>query len=118
MQSRIPIEAIFLRDDAPTLQGRLAAAVVRAILESRARPGARLPSSRRLAQGLGVSRMTVTLVYQDLISQGYLEALPRSGIAVAATVPIAGWSRWPAPARGPGSCAGTTGGPSTTSRAA
>ncbi|ABA81447.1 aminotransferase class I/II-fold pyridoxal phosphate-dependent enzyme [Rhodobacter sphaeroides] len=87
MQSRIPIEAIFLRDDAPTLQGRLAAAVVRAILESRARPGARLPSSRRLAQGLGVSRMTVTLVYQDLISQGYLEALPRSGIAVAATVP-------------------------------
>lgn len=87
MKGRIPIDAIFLRDDAPTLQGRLAAAVVRAILEARARPGARLPSSRRLAKELGISRMTVTLVYQDLISQGYLEARPRSGIAVAATVP-------------------------------
>ncbi len=31
--------------------------------------------------------MTVTLVYQELISQGYLESLPRSGISVAATVP-------------------------------
>ena len=44
---RIPIEAIFLREaEAPTLQGRLAAAVVRAILESRARPGTP-PAARR-----------------------------------------------------------------------
>lgn len=88
MANRIPVEIIFLRkDEAPTLQGQLAAAIVRAILETRARPGARLPSSRRLAQALGLSRMTVTLVYQELISQGYLETIPRSGIAVAATVP-------------------------------
>ncbi|MCZ0964052.1 MocR-like pyridoxine biosynthesis transcription factor PdxR [Paracoccus benzoatiresistens] len=109
MRSDIPIDAVFLREDAPTLQGRLAAAIVRAILETRAHPGARLPSSRKLAQGLNISRMTVTLVYQDLVSQGYLEALPRSGIAVAATVPhrrvdvtsqsasksqTVRWSRW------------------------
>ncbi|MTH79260.1 PLP-dependent aminotransferase family protein [Paracoccus aestuariivivens] len=88
MQSQIPAEIILLREDeAPTLQGRLAAAIVRAILEIRARPGTRLPSSRKLAGALGISRMTVTLVYQDLVSQGYLETLPRSGIAVAATVP-------------------------------
>jgi len=88
MRSRIAPEIIFLREsDAPTLQGRLAAAIVRAILESRARPGTRLPSSRRLSQSLGLSRMTVTLVYQDLVSQGYLETIPRSGVAVAATVP-------------------------------
>ncbi|RMC32076.1 PLP-dependent aminotransferase family protein [Paracoccus alkanivorans] len=88
MSSRIPVETIFLREDeAPTLQGRLMAAIVRAILESRARPGTRLPSSRLLARSLGISRMTVTLVYQELVSQGYLETLPRSGIAVAATVP-------------------------------
>ncbi|GHG32825.1 MocR-like pyridoxine biosynthesis transcription factor PdxR [Paracoccus aerius] len=87
MKSDIPVDAIFLRQDAPTLQGQLAAAIVRAILETRAHPGTRLPSSRKLAQGLGISRMTVTLVYQDLVSQGYLAALPRSGIAVAATVP-------------------------------
>lgn len=88
MANRISADTIFLREaEAPTLQGQLAAAVVRAILESRARPGTRLPSSRRLAAALGLSRMTVTLVYQELVSQGYLEALPRSGIAVAATVP-------------------------------
>lgn len=88
MPSQLPIEIILLREDeAPTLQGRLATAIVRAILEIGARPGTRLPSSRKLAQGLGISRMTVTLVYQDLVSQGYLETLPRSGIAVAATVP-------------------------------
>ncbi|MTE00554.1 aminotransferase class I/II-fold pyridoxal phosphate-dependent enzyme [Paracoccus sp. YIM 132242] len=109
MPSDIPLDAIFLREDAPTLQGRLAAAIIRAILETRAHPGARLPSSRQLAQGLGLSRMTVTLVFQDLVSQGYLEALPRSGTAVAATVPhrrvdvtplpaarsqTVKWSRW------------------------
>jgi len=88
MKNRIQPQTIFLHDDdAPTLQGRLAAAIVRAILETRARPGARLPSSRGLAVALGISRMTVTLVYQDLVSQGYLETLPRSGVAVAATVP-------------------------------
>ena len=88
MQRRLSAEVIFLRNgDAPTLQGRLAAAVVRAILESRARPGTRLPSSRQLAEALGISRLTVTLVYQELVSQGYLETIPRSGIAVAATVP-------------------------------
>ncbi len=88
MHSRIAPEVIFLRDsDAPTRQGQLAAAIVRAVLESRARPGTRLPSSRSLAGALGLSRMTVTLVYQDLVSQGYLETIPRSGIAVAATVP-------------------------------
>lgn len=87
MTERIPIESIFLRDDAPTLQGRLAAAIIRAILETRAMPGTRLPSARTLAQGLSLSRMTVTLVCQDLVAQGYLEAFARSGMAVAATVP-------------------------------
>lgn len=88
MQNRIPPDIIFLRsNDAPTLQGQLAAAIVRAILETRARPETRLPSSRRLAESLGLSRMTVTLVYQDLVAQGYLQTIPRSGVAVAATVP-------------------------------
>lgn len=88
MPGRIPPETIFLREEeAPSLQGRLAAAIVRTILESRARPGTRLPSTRHLAQVLGISRMTVTLVYQELVSQGYLETIPRSGVAVAATVP-------------------------------
>lgn len=88
MFAKLSVETIFLREDeAPTLQGRLAAGIVRAILDSRARPGTRLPSSRRLADALGISRMTVTLVYQELVSRGYLQSMPRSGIAVAETVP-------------------------------
>lgn len=88
MKSMVPLDLIMLRkDEAPTIQGQLIAAIVRAILESRARPGSRLPSSRKLAEFLGISRMTVTLVYQELVSQGYLETLPRSGIVVATTVP-------------------------------
>ncbi|WP_347268208.1 PLP-dependent aminotransferase family protein [Paracoccus sp. (in: a-proteobacteria)] len=109
MGDLIPIEMFFRRDkDAGTLQARLAAAVVRAILETRAQPGTRLPSSRGLAGSLGISRMTVTLVYQELISQGYLETRARSGIMVAETVPhrrvrverdpkapgALDWSRW------------------------
>ncbi|MGA0617745.1 PLP-dependent aminotransferase family protein [Paracoccus sp. KR1-242] len=93
MANQLPAEIIQLRkDEASTLQGQLAAAIVRAILEAHARPGTRLPSSRRLAATLGISRMTVTLVYQDLVSRGYLETLPRSGIAVADSVPHRGLS--------------------------
>ncbi len=88
MNSRIPIEMFFQDEDAgQTLQARLAAAIVHAVLETRARPGTRLPSTRELARSLGLSRMTVTLVYQELVGQGYLETLPRSGVMVAATVP-------------------------------
>ena len=91
MASRIPIEMFFHDEDAAdagaTLQARLAAAIVQAVLETRASPGTRLPSSRVLAQTLNLSRMTVTLVYQELVSQGYLETRPRSGVIVADTVP-------------------------------
>ena len=88
MIGHVPIEMFFQRQTgAGSLQARLAAAVVQAILETRALPGTRLPSSRALADSLGISRMTVTLVYQDLVGQGYLETRPRSGIMVANTVP-------------------------------
>ena len=88
MSGQIPIEMFFRRDGATgTLQAQLAAAIVRAILETRAQPGTRMPSTRGLADSLGISRMTVTLVYQDLTSQGYIEAKPRSGMVVATTVP-------------------------------
>lgn len=88
MAWRIPIEMFFQRQpEQGTLQARLAAAIVRALLETRAPVGTRLPSSRALARALGISRTTVTLVYQELVGQGYLEPRPRSGIVVAATVP-------------------------------
>ena len=36
-------------------------------------PGAKLPSTRSLAAEWGVSRSTVTLAYEQLIAEGYLD---------------------------------------------
>lgn len=103
MEHRIQAEAVFLAaDSGPTLQGRLMAALVRLILDRRYPPGTRLPSTRHLAQHLGMSRLTVTLVYQELAAQGYIESLPRSGTVVASGVPH---RRIVPPAPGPGDAA-------------
>lgn len=86
--SRISSETIHLGDDKQqTLQVRLAFALVDTLLRTRARPGTRLPSTRALAEELGISRMTVTLVYQELAAQGYLQPVPRSGFVVADSIP-------------------------------
>lgn len=45
-------------------------------------PGRKLPSSRKLADQLGVARNTVVLVYQLLTDEGYLVSRERSGIYV------------------------------------
>jgi GntR family transcriptional regulator / MocR family aminotransferase len=45
--------------------------------------GVRLPSSRKLADRLGVSRNTALLAYQTLIADGHLVSRERSGVFVA-----------------------------------
>lgn len=47
--------------------------------------GERLPSTRRLAELLGISRGTVVDAYEQLVAEGYLEAAVGSGTRVAAT---------------------------------
>lgn len=64
------------------LQRKLIDAIHRRVL----RPGQRLPSSRSLAERIGVSRNTVSLTYDALIAEGHLSSRPRSGIFVAAGV--------------------------------
>lgn len=65
------------------LQARVRLAVVQAILEGRLLAGAALPSSRTLAEMLGLSRNTITSAYQQLVDDGVLEARSRSGVFVA-----------------------------------
>src|SRR5437870_1516743 len=48
--------------------------------------GSRLPSTRALAAELGVSRTTVTAVYEQLAAEGYLETSLRARARVAAGV--------------------------------
>jgi len=47
------------------------------------RPKKQLPSSRELAKSLKVSRSTTQLAYEQLVSEGYLEAIPRKGYFTA-----------------------------------
>ncbi|QDT29987.1 HTH-type transcriptional regulatory protein GabR [Gimesia panareensis] len=51
--------------------------------------GARVPSSRRLAQMLEISRNTVLTAYEQLLAEGYLESETGSGTRVAQFLPEA-----------------------------
>ena len=42
----------------------------------------RLPSTRKLADYLQVSRTTVNIAYEQLVSEGYIEAIPQRGYFV------------------------------------
>lgn len=61
--------------------------VAEGILSGRFRPGEKLPSSRGLARHLGISRITVTLAYTELLADDYLIARGRSGYFVSQNAP-------------------------------
>jgi len=84
----IPVESFFLTPDAGgTLQQQIRQLVADGILSGRFRSGEKLPSSRKLADRLGVSRITVTLAYTELLSGDYLTARGRSGYFVSDNAP-------------------------------
>ncbi len=85
----IPVESFFLPPAANgTLQQRIRQLVAEGIVSGRFRAGEKLPSSRGLADHLGISRITVTLAYTDLVSSDYLAARGRSGYFVSDTAPV------------------------------
>jgi len=61
--------------------------LVQLILSGRLRPGARLPSSRMLADELGVARNTVLLALEQLLSEGYVETRRGAGSYVSGELP-------------------------------
>ena len=84
----ISLETFFLDPSVEgTLQSRIQRMVAQGILDGRFRPGERLPSSRKLAKHLGISRITVTLAYTELVADDYLTAKGRSGYFVSAEAP-------------------------------
>lgn len=58
-----------------------------AILSGRIAPRSQLPSTRLLASELHISRTTVSLAFDQLRAEGFLEARERGGTFVAATIP-------------------------------
>ncbi|QYD66970.1 PLP-dependent aminotransferase family protein [Paraburkholderia edwinii] len=62
-----------------SLQAQIRQMLVASILDGQLMPGHALPSSRELADQLGVARNTVVLAYQQLVEEGYLISRERSG---------------------------------------
>lgn len=86
----IPAEAFVLPAAARgSLQQRIRQMVTEGVLAGRFRTGQKMPSSRGLAAHLGVSRLTVTLAYAELVSADYLSALGRSGYYISDNAPVA-----------------------------
>ena len=81
-------EALFYLDPSSSLslQNQIRQRLVKGIMAGTFPAGARLPSSRKLAEQLGVARNTVVLAYEQLIGEGLLESRERSGIFVAGDV--------------------------------
>lgn len=71
-----------------TLQSQIQQIVAAAILSGRFVPGDKMPSSRKLARHLGLSRITITLAYNELVADDYLTSRDRSGFFVSDTAPI------------------------------
>jgi GntR family transcriptional regulator/MocR family aminotransferase len=84
----ISVDTFFLDPHAQgTLQAQIQQMVTAGVLSGRLARGEKLPSSRKLAAHLGVSRLTVTLAYTELVASDYLSARGRSGYYVSDTAP-------------------------------
>ncbi len=69
---------------------KLADALRRAIVSGEVLPGERLPSIRRLADGIKVNTATVVAAYRILEREGWLEARAGSGVYVGLKLPARG----------------------------
>lgn len=71
-------------DDPLSLREQLVRFFRKGVAEGTLQPGIRLPASRVLAQELGLSRITVSSAYEQLVAEGFLEARRGAGTYVAA----------------------------------
>ncbi len=71
------------RGEYASLQTQIREALVSAILDRNLDQSEPIPSTRKMAKSLGVSRNTVVLAYQGLLDDGYLMARERSGYFVS-----------------------------------
>ena len=84
-----------------TLQDQLARQIRDLIQSGALAPGEALPSTRDLAAELEVSRNTAIYAYDRLVSEGYLDSAPRSGVAVSSTIALTRHARRAPAARTP-----------------
>lgn len=77
-----------VRDSPVPIYRQLDASLRRLILDGTLTPGQKLPSTRDLAQELGVSRITVKSVYEQLVAEGYALAKTGAGTFVSGGLDI------------------------------
>ncbi|WP_436148909.1 PLP-dependent aminotransferase family protein [Bosea sp. LjRoot90] len=80
---------IALDPDIPNQASRVHAALRVAIIDGYLSPGLKLPSSRALAEQLGVPRNAIVAAYEQLLSDGLAKARRGSGTYVATKLPAA-----------------------------
>lgn len=66
---------------------QLAGQIVQHIRSGVLKPGALLPGTRELASLLILHRKTIVAAYNELLTQGWLEVIPKKGFNVAANLP-------------------------------
>ena len=76
---------------------QLADALIYDIRRGRLLPGAKLHSTRALAESAGVHRNTAVAAYDELLAQGFVEAHARRGTFVSAAAPVTHLSTRSAP---------------------
>jgi GntR family transcriptional regulator / MocR family aminotransferase len=75
------------RTSAVPLQRQVYLGIRRLILTGRLKPGARLPSTRYLANELSITRTTVLDAFVQLTLEGYLQGIVGSGTRVSSHIP-------------------------------
>ena len=80
-----PLELDVTADEPLFLQ--ITRSIADEIRRGRLRPGARLPGTRTLAQTLSVHRNTVVSAYDELLSEGWIEASEARGTFVSTALP-------------------------------
>src|SRR5215831_8362142 len=85
---RLPFAVISINPSAPVpLYRQLYSEFRSAILTGRLKAGNNLPPTRELAHELGISRNTVMIAYDQLLSEGYTEGRIGSGTWVTSMLP-------------------------------
>jgi GntR family transcriptional regulator / MocR family aminotransferase len=87
MKQQIPFINLNIENDQTPLYRKIYESIRDAILKGEFVSGLRLPSTRGLAEHLGVSRLTVVNAYEQLFAEGYLEGKTGSGTFVAKELP-------------------------------
>ena len=77
----------FERNATETLQAQVFEQIRNHILSGRLHPGLCLPPTRLLAEQLNVSRNTISLAYERLAIEGYIETRGRAGTFISRTLP-------------------------------